>query len=304
VHGGDDDLWRHRLVPANGARFHVVEVGSGPLVLLLHGFPEFWWAWRHQLGPVAAAGYRSVAMDLRGYGRSDKTPRGYDPLTLAGDVAGVIRSLGSRDATLVGHGWGGYVAWGVAAAHPRHVRAVCTVGAPHPAALLSPPYGSQTATALRHVLSMQVPWIPERRIMRGDYVRKHLTNWSAPGSGFPSPHEADMYREALSAWPSPHCALEYHRWLFRSRLRRDGRAFAAVMRRRIDVPVLQVNGAHDPVVRRSAVEAAASHVTGPLDDVVIAGSGHFPHEEAPTEFRDALLGWLSVRTGPGADGSG
>ena len=91
-----DGPWEHRFVSANGARFHVAEAGDGPLVLLLHGFPQFWWAWRHQMPALADAGYRVAAMDLRGYGACDKPPRGYDPLTLAADVAGVIRSLGER----------------------------------------------------------------------------------------------------------------------------------------------------------------------------------------------------------------
>jgi pimeloyl-ACP methyl ester carboxylesterase len=298
--------WRHRDIAANGIRFHVaVGLTHHPdktLVLLLHGFGEFWWAWRHQLPPVARAGYRSVAMDLRGYGASDKTPRGYDPLTLAGDVAGVIRSLGSRDAVLVGHGWGAYVAWGVAASHPAHVSALCAVGGAHPAVLTRPPFGRETLVAARHILGMQVPWLPERRIMRGDYVARHLAAWSGPDSGFPPPFVATRYREALAQWPSPHCALEYHRWLFRSRLRADGRAFAAVARRRLDVAVLQVNGALDPVVRRADVGAAARYAGGPLDDAVIAGAGHFPHEEAPEAFTETLLGWLSGRAGSGADG--
>jgi pimeloyl-ACP methyl ester carboxylesterase len=279
----------------------VVTAGTGPLVLFLHGFPEFWWAWRHQLRPVAEAGFRSAAMDLRGYGLSDKTPRGYDPLTLGADVAGVIRSLGSRDATLVGHGWGGYVAWGVAAAHPGHVTGLCTAGSPHPATLLRPPLGRETSRAVRHLLAMQVPWLPERRIRGGDYVCTHLRDWAAAESTFPSATEAATYREALSQWPSPHCALEYHRWLFRSRLRRDGRAFAAAVRHTIGVPVLQINGAADPVVPRSTVRSAMRYVDGPLDDIVIPGTGHFPHEESPEAFTYAVLGWLSGGAGAGAD---
>ena len=89
-----DGPWEHRFVAANGARFHVAEQGQGPLVLLLHGFPQFWWAWRHQMGALAEAGYRACAMDLRGYGASDKPPRGYDTRTSSADVASVIRSLG------------------------------------------------------------------------------------------------------------------------------------------------------------------------------------------------------------------
>ena len=81
-----DGPWTHRDVAANGARFHIAEIGEGPLVMFVHGFPQFWWAWRHQLKDLAEAGFRAVAMDLRGVGGSDRTPRGYDPGNLALDV--------------------------------------------------------------------------------------------------------------------------------------------------------------------------------------------------------------------------
>src|SRR5215203_193652 len=124
--------WTHREVAANGARFHIAEMGEGPLVLLLHGFPEFWWAWRHQLPALAEAGYWAVAMDLRGFGGSDHTPRGYDLPSVSADVMSVIASLGSRDAVVVGHDWGGLVAWTLAAYEPKAVRRLAVVGAPHP----------------------------------------------------------------------------------------------------------------------------------------------------------------------------
>ncbi len=99
--------WTHRDISANGARFHIVTAGTGPTVLLLHGFPTYWWTWRKLIPQLAAAGYRVVAMDLRGYGGSDHPPRGYDMFSLSHDVAGVIRSLGVRNATVIGHGIGG-----------------------------------------------------------------------------------------------------------------------------------------------------------------------------------------------------
>ena len=103
--------WTHRDVHANGIRLHAAEIGptdpDAPLVVFLHGFADLWWTWRHQLPDIAASGYVAAAMDLRGYGQSDKPPRGYDPQTLAADVAGVIGSLGHRSAVLVGHGVGG-----------------------------------------------------------------------------------------------------------------------------------------------------------------------------------------------------
>src|SRR5919108_257171 len=114
--------WTHRSVSANGTRFHVAEAGDGPLVLLLHGFPEFWWAWRHQLAVLPDAGFRAVAVDLRGYGGSDKPPRGYDLVTAAADAAGLVRALGEANAIVVGHGLGGLVAWTLAAYYPKVVR--------------------------------------------------------------------------------------------------------------------------------------------------------------------------------------
>jgi len=109
--------WTHRDVGANGQKFHVAELGDGPLILLLHGFPQFWWAWREQLVGLADAGWRAVAVDLRGYGASDKPPRGYDALTLSSDVAGLVRALGERTAVVVGHDWGGLLGWTVATLH-------------------------------------------------------------------------------------------------------------------------------------------------------------------------------------------
>jgi pimeloyl-ACP methyl ester carboxylesterase len=286
--------WTLRRVAANGARFHLAEVGSGPLVVLLHGFPEFWWAWRHQLPVLAAAGYRAVAMDLRGYGGSDKTPRGYDPVTLAGDVAGVVRSLGGREAVVVGHGWGGFVGWATATIHPDQVRGLVAVAAPHPLITLRLLLRNwRRLGGLGQLLEMQLPLLPERRIMADDcaYVEKHLASGAAPGSRFPDPAAAQRYRCAMRLWPSPHCALEGPRWLLRSRFRSDGRRFDARMRRPVELPVLQVHGELDPLMARGDGRAPEP-VRGPYDFELISGAGHFPHEESPDAFTKALLGWL------------
>ena len=117
-----DGPWTHRTVRANGIAMHVAEVGAGPLVLMLHGFPQFWWTWQQQLVDLADNGFRAVAVDLRGYGASDKPPRGYDAPTLAADIAQLVPALGERDAVLVGNNVGGLLAWTVAALHPRVVR--------------------------------------------------------------------------------------------------------------------------------------------------------------------------------------
>ncbi|HYU66237.1 MAG TPA: alpha/beta fold hydrolase, partial [Jatrophihabitantaceae bacterium] len=137
--------WTHRMVRANGIALHVAEMGTGPLVLMLHGFPQFWWTWHQQMVDLADAGFRAVSVDLRGYGASDKPPRGYDAPNLTADIANLVRALGERDAIIVGNDIGGALAWTVAAMHPRVVRRLAVVGAAHPlrlrSAILADPRG-------------------------------------------------------------------------------------------------------------------------------------------------------------------
>ncbi len=298
--------WTHRRVAANGARFHVALTEpeprpdprtDPPLVVLLHGFPQFWWAWRHHLPMLAAAGYRTAALDLRGYGGSDKTPNGYDPATLAADVAGVIGALGSSRAVLVGHGWGGYVSWTTAVQHPDQVTAIATLAAPHPSTLWRRLRTRAGRRTLAHLLRMQVPIVPERRLADPDSgaLAEHLVAWS--GTAYPSPEELSTYQTAFSVWPSAHCALEYHRWLFRSRLRADGRAFDRAMATDVAVPVLEVYGGRDPALPPPRRTRAPRRVVGDYTCRTVEHSGHFLPEEAPEEVGRVLLDWLAGITG-------
>jgi pimeloyl-ACP methyl ester carboxylesterase len=288
--------WSHRYVAANGARFHVTEAGpvDGPAVLLLHGFPQLWWAWRHQIPELASGGYRTLAMDLRGYGGSDKTPNGYDPMTLSQDVSGVVKALGARSAVVVGQGWGGYVGWAAAVLHPREVSALCTVSAPHPLAMLEAARGLRAPAAVRHLLAMQLPMLPERRLADASsgFLATHLRSWSAPGSTFPDDQALATYQRAISLWPASHCALEYHRWLFRSRLRADGRRFGSALREPLDQPVCSIRGAEDHAMPAGWADASARHVRGELTEHRMPDVGHFPPEEDPEGFTRLLLGWL------------
>ncbi|HEX6403622.1 MAG TPA: alpha/beta hydrolase [Pseudonocardiaceae bacterium] len=285
--------WTHREVSANGIRLHVAELGTGPLVLLLHGFPEFWWAWRHQLPALAATGLRAVAVDLRGYGDSDKPPRGYDLWTLSGDVAGLVRALGERQADLVGHDWGGVLSWCTAALHPRVVRSVTVLAAAHPRAmgqalLLDP---AQRAAA-RYLAEFQAPWLPERRLTRDDAVLvEHILR---AGAG---PHwccsaefteVARRYRNAMRIPAAAHCALEYYRWVGRSQFRFDGRRLSRAVDRAILVPVLQVHGIEDPYVLERTARRSACWAGDGYRYEVLPGIGHFVQQEAP-ERATALL---------------
>ncbi|WP_432497200.1 alpha/beta fold hydrolase [Kineococcus auxinigenes] len=293
--------WRHRLVAAHGARFHVAELGEGPLVLLLHGFPQFWWAWRAQLVALAAAGYRAVAMDLRGYGASDKPPRGYDTPTSAADVAALVRALGERDAFVVGHGVSGRTAWALPSLHPEQVRGIAVVGAAHP--LLSrqvllerarrgaPAGAGAGLRATAAALTRQLPVLPEHRLVHGDGVEQVLRARSAPG--WPAPQDVQRYTEAIRVPFVAHSALEYHRWIARSAVRADGRRLAAALRGGVRVPVLQVRGELDPTVGTAALEAAERYAHGPHRLVQVPGAGHHVPEEAPERLTAVLAGWLA-----------
>ena len=287
--------WTHRSVTANGTRFHIAEAGDGPLVLLLHGFPEFWWAWRHQLAPLAAAGFRAVAADLRGYGGSDKPPRGYDLITAASDAAGLVRSLGEANAVVVGHDWGGLVAWTMGAYFPKALRRLAVVSAAHPLRMRSAVFADPAGQGRRsgYALRFQLPMLPEQQLVRGGAARigRILREWSGPG--WPDPEAERRYREAFQIVGVSHSALEYHRWIIRSRFRPDGARYARVMRAPIQAPVLHLHGTLDRCVLPGTARGSGRYVDGPYRWRLIDGAGHFPHEEQPDRFGAELRGWLA-----------
>lgn len=298
-----DGPWTHRDISANGTRLHVAECapqrsrrdGSPPLVLFVHGFPEFWWSWRHQLEGLAAAGFRTVACDLRGYGASDKPPRGYDVFTLAEDIAGLIRALGERDAVLVGHDWGGFLAWVTAALRPDVVRRLAVLSIPHPLAMraaLRPggraPGQSRAST---YILGFQLPWRPERRLVASDaeLVGRILRKWGGPG--FPDRETERRNREAMQIPGVAHCSMEYYRWAFRSQFRPDGHRMVKALAPPITVPTLQIHGAVDSCILPAAARRSRRHVAAPYEWRLLESVGHFPHQEAPRAVNELLIGW-------------
>lgn len=287
-------VWTHRMVAANGARFHAAVAGpdrhDAPLVVLLHGFPQFWWAWRHQLVALADAGYRVAAVDLRGHGASDKPPGRYDVPTLAVDVAGVIRSLGAQRAVVVGHGLGGQVAWALPSYAPTVVRAVAVLGAPHPRFLLSAAHRAASTATLARLLRFQVPWFPERSITRGDLVARLLEAWSAPGWTTP---DVDLYTQAARLPFAAHSAMEQLRWIVRSQPRADGRRFREAVSVPLGVPVLSLHGRLDGNLPPRACRRDGEMVRARYSRVVVEDAGHFLPEEAPEEVSGLLLQWLS-----------
>jgi pimeloyl-ACP methyl ester carboxylesterase len=290
-----DGPWTHRDVRAGSYRFHVAEAGAGPLVVLLHGFPEFWWCWRHQLVGLADDGLRVAAPDLRGYGASDKPPRGYDLPTLAGDVAGLITALGERDAVIVGHGWGGLIGWTVAALHPAVVRRLVVIGAPHPLRVRHAITTSgRQLGALGHAAAFQMPWRPERKLVADDgaYVAELLRSWSR--TDWLDDEAERLHRQAVQIPGVAHCSLEYYRWAVRSLVRPDGVRYAHRMRTPVTAPTLQMHGALDNCVLPAIARGSEEHVDAQYEWREIPDVGHFPHVEVPGLVTTELMHWCKT----------
>ena len=282
-----DGPWRHSFVPANGTRFHVAEAGpeDGPLVVLLHSFPQFWWTWRHQLEALGAAGYRAVALDLRGTGASDKPPLGYDVLTRTRDVAGVVRSLGASSATIVGHGLGAHVAWSMPSLQPAVTESVVALACPHPARMHRRLRAVLTPRVARYLALVQLPSVPERQLRDG-LAGRIVADGSVVAR---SSDELATYDSAMHVPFAAHNALEPLRWIVRSAPRIDGRRFLSVVRRPIAVPTMLVHGAQDPFLRADGIELDAAALCRDFRFEMIDGVGHFPHEEAPERVTALLL---------------
>ncbi len=290
--------WTHRSLSAHGVQLHVAEAGEGPLVVLLHGFPQFWWTWRAQLPELAAAGFHAVAPDLRGYGASDKPPRGYDLPTAAADVAALIRALGERDAVLVGHDWGALVAWTMAALHPRSVRRLVVLSMAHPRRLRAGMADPAQRRAFRYFLGAQLPRLPERRLTRADDdpVADLLRRWSGPAWTHTADfaEAVDRYRSAARIPQAAYGSMEYFRWAGRSQLRPDGLRYARRMSAPVTAPTLQLHGEADTCVLPATAAGSGRYVAGAHEFRVLPGIGHFPQEEAPATVTEAITGWAKA----------
>jgi pimeloyl-ACP methyl ester carboxylesterase len=278
----------YRRVPTNGLHLHVVQCGppEGPLVILLHGFPEFWFAWRQQIEVLAAAGYRVWAPDQRGYNLSDKPPRVRDYVIdeLAADIIGLIDAAGHETAVIIGHDWGAAVAWHLAAHHPGRISRVAILNVPHPRvlrrALLRKP-----GQLLRswYVFFFQLPWLPEAlaRLRRWRFARQALRGTSRRGTF----HADDlaMYR---AAWSQPDAMRSMINWYraaarFPSRLGKTGR---------IAVPVRIIWGEQDAFLKREL--AQESLVFCDAAELTYLPATHWVQHEMPEEVNELLLKFL------------
>lgn len=288
-------------VSTNGVQLSCASAGpvDGPLVVLLHGFPECWFAWRGHIERLAAAGYRVLAPDQRGYGRSDRPSRvaDYRMDLLSADIAGLIVSQGRSQAQLVGHDWGGAVAWWLAATRPELVSRLVVMNVPHPLVmrrhLLRDPKQMRRSW---YFFAFQMPRLPERTILRkgGRPLYAGLREFSAPESF----GEAEWPRYQ-NAWSQPGAAKGMLNW-YRAALRHP--PSLAEGQEQVRVPTLILWGRKDHVLR----EQMAVESLDRCDDAslrLFEDAGHFVQHDARAEVQRELLAFLTMSEGGGASGN-
>lgn len=281
--------WKLEFVQANGIRIHYVTAGEGPLVVLLHGFPEFWYAWRHQI-PALAKKFQVVAPDLRGYGETERPPNvsDYQGHLLVGDVAGLIHALGHEKAHIIGHDWGGGIAWKTALSQPEVINRLVILNCPHPYIL---------AKALRsnfkqirkswYIFFFQLPFLPE--ILFNLNLKKTLTNLfrgSAIRQDTFTDEDIETYYQALKPPGALSAALNYYRAAFRIVPKES-------TTRQISAPTLLIWGENDTALGKELTYDMESLFKGPFQIRYVPNCSHWVNEEKPEVVNRMILDFLA-----------
>jgi pimeloyl-ACP methyl ester carboxylesterase len=283
--------WEHREAVVNGVRLHYVEAGSGPLVVLLHGFPEFWYSWRHQIVALAEEGFRVLAPDLRGYNLSDKPPGvpAYRLEVLLEDVAGLIRHVGAATASVAGHDWGGVLAWHLPVFYPGLVDKLIILNAPHPAAYRRELRSWKQLLKSWYVFLFQMPGVPEELIRAGDFdlIGRMLRRGTVHANAFTS-EDIQRYKQALARPGALTAALNYYRAGLRGLMHPDGRDTVPVA-----VPTLLLWGEHDPYLSSGLTERLGPWVPD-LRVVRLPDASHWVQNDVPDRVNRLMIDFLSA----------
>ncbi len=280
--------WQHRDAVVNGVRLHYVEAGSGPLAVLLHGFPEFWYSWRHQVPALAAAGFHVIAPDLRGYNLSDK-PRSipaYRLDVLLEDALGLIHHAGENRAAVVGHDWGGVIAWHLPLKHPEVVDKLVILNAPHPAAYRRELRSWRQLLKSWYIVLFQVPGLAEQVLAAGDYdlVGRMLRREPVHPEAF-TPEDVHRYKKALARPGALTAALNYYRAL-RFPLAHSDHAVPP-----IQVPTLVLWGEQDSHLSVRLTEGLGAWVRD-LRVVRFPDASHWVQNDAPERVNRLMIDFL------------
>jgi len=292
---------RVRRVPVQGITLRVVEAGpeEGPLLVLLHGFPEFWYGWRNQIPVLARAGYRVWVPDQRGYGGSDKPPEvaEYRVEALTLDVVGLIRAAGvDRAAAVVGHDWGGVVAWWLGIAHPDRMDHLVVLNAPHPSRGVMKAAIRQRPRQLLmswYVFAFQLPVLPEWLMRRRNWRILIGSLRGRTPEAF-TPEDRARYREAWSAPGAMTGMVNWYRAMFRHRPRAPGST-------RVGTPTLILWGGRDPYLSKELAPLSLERSDrGRL--TTFPEATHWLQHDEPRRVNRALLEFLETGTEPGPQG--
>lgn len=281
----------------NGIELELVREGAGPPVVLLHGFPELWFSWRHQIPALVGAGYTAIAPNLRGYGQSSapQDPAQYDQITLAGDVAGLLDALGYEHAVVIGHDWGSTLAWSTAVAHPDRVRAVAGLSVPF---IPRPPVPlTQLLPEDSYLKWFQEPGAADAALAQS--VRRTFVStapFSREWTSRPVPSEPPPFlsEDELSVYVETFERTGFTGGLnwYRA-MDRTWEVTEPFGDRRIEQPALFLTGSRDPVRQFAPAEAMDGWVTDLRASVVVVGAGHWVNQERPDEVNAALLDFLA-----------
>src|SRR6185436_4224357 len=294
----DQSSIRHDYAQVGKVRLHYAECGeqNDRLVILLHGFPEFWYSWRHQI-PVLGAHHHVVAPDMRGFNLSDKPPRiaDYKIDYLVGDVLGLIHHFGKSQAVIIAHDWGAGVAWGVAQKHPAAVERLAALQVPLTLAWRENMSFAQLRRSW-YMFFFQLPRLPEWWASANDFARvdEMYRKTSVRPEAF-SDEDIKLYKDALRQPGALTSSLNYYRAnVFRS-LFRGGVETPSESDIRIRVPTLFIYGEQDMAVIPSTVKDLRRFIDAPYREVRIPNSGHWVQNEAVAEVNTALLDFLSEK---------
>jgi pimeloyl-ACP methyl ester carboxylesterase len=310
----------HREVQTNGIKLHIAEAGRGPLVLMVHGFPESWYSWRHQIPALAAAGFHAVAVDVRGYGRSDapEAIEAYSMKNMTADMAGVVDALAARPAVIVGHDWGAPIAWTSAILYPQHFRAVVGMSVPFlPRAPLPPTqlFKQVFGDNFFYILYFQKPGVAEAELEAD--VRRSMRLFLYAASGDAAPEAVGWVKKKdakfLEGMPEPktlpgwlteadidYFTGEFERVGFRGGLNRyrnmdrDWEELPQLEGAKVQQPALFVCGDKDGVIAMNpaGIDAMKPNVPNLRGVVMLPGVGHWTQQERPDEVNAALIDFL------------
>lgn len=282
--------WQHHFIETNNIRLHCVTQGEGELVILLHGFPEFWYAWRHQI-PALAKHFKVVVPDLRGYNDSDKPETGYDLDTLSADIRGVIERLGYTRAHIVGHDWGGTIAWHFAHRFPNLLDRLAILNAPHPQQFVQELVSN--VDQLRrswYLLAFQVPALPEWLIRQNlrDLVKNFLQGQAIRKGAF-STKDTEIYQAALEKPGVLSAVLNHYRQLLSPQIWWNHWQQSPSP---ITVPTLVLWGEEDLLFSHKLTEKMDRLVSAPLKLKLLRHCGHWAQQEVPHTVNRELLDFL------------